>query len=148
MRKQNLFLVISMIFVVFLLTTGCGGNPAAPPIEEDFINMISVTPDSGLVDGVDTDFTVVVEYNLFTCDAGTIDVTIHPYLTSTIGLVIEKVNIDKGSGMYEFNFTIKPVNWGVDLSLAVHLKDPAVEYPSLDWDYRMLTFEEGVTPPD
>ena len=32
MKKQNLFLVISMIFVVFLLTTGCGGSPTAPPI--------------------------------------------------------------------------------------------------------------------
>lgn len=140
MKKFNLFLVALMIFVVFLLTTGCGGNPATPPIEEDFINIISVTPDSGLIDGVDTDFTVVVEYNLFTCDASIIDVTIHPYLTSTIGLVIEEVNINKGSGTHEFNFTIKPVNWGVDLSLAVHLRDPAVEYPSLDWDYMILTF--------
>jgi len=65
MKKQNLFLVISMIFVLFLFSTGCGGSPTAPPIEEDFINIISVTPNSGLIDGVDTDFKVVVEYNLF-----------------------------------------------------------------------------------
>ena len=32
MNKLNLFLVISMIFVVFLLTTGCGGSPTAPPL--------------------------------------------------------------------------------------------------------------------
>ena len=32
MKKQNLFLVISIIFVVFLLTTGCGGSPTAPPL--------------------------------------------------------------------------------------------------------------------
>jgi len=74
MKKLNLFLVISMIFVAFLLTTGCGGNPAAPPIEEDFINIISVTPDSGLVDGVDTNFTVVIEYNLYSYTQGEVQV--------------------------------------------------------------------------
>ena len=30
MKKQNLFLVISMIFVLFLFSTGCGGTPTTP----------------------------------------------------------------------------------------------------------------------
>ena len=30
MRKQNLFLVISMIFVLFLFLTGCGGSQTTP----------------------------------------------------------------------------------------------------------------------
>jgi len=123
MRKQNLFLVISMIFVIFLVTTGCGGNPTAPPIEEDFINIISVTPDSGLVDGVDTDFIVVVEYN------GWSPVWDAEFL------------VDKGSGTHEFNVTVIPKDWGSqgDFSVSVGLwKVPFVigEHNNLDWGYK------------
>jgi hypothetical protein len=75
MNKLNIFLVISMIFIAFLLTAGCGGTPTTPPIEEDFINIISVNPDSGLIDGVDTDFTVVVEYNLYSSTQGRLDIS-------------------------------------------------------------------------
>jgi len=32
MKKLNLFLVISMIFVLFLFTTGCGGSQTTPPL--------------------------------------------------------------------------------------------------------------------
>jgi len=74
MKKLNLFLVILIVVTIFLVLTGCGGSPTTPPIEEDFINIIGVTPDSGLVDGVDTDFTVVVEYNLYSYTQGEVQV--------------------------------------------------------------------------
>lgn len=145
MKKQNLFLVISMIFVVFLLTAGCGGNPAAPPIEEDFINIISVTPDSGLVDGVDTDFTVVVEYNLYSSNQGLLQV----------GFNIDDIDgwsmvqnadflVNKGSGTREFNVTVKPRNWGSqgDFSVLVILDEiPWVNNYSLASDKKILTFQ-------
>jgi len=110
-----LLLFISMIFVIFLLTTGCGGNPAAPPIEEDFINVISVTPDSGLVDGVDTDFTVVAEYNLVSCKTGTLSILFnhwHEWNPSClIGIDSASYSISKGSGTHEFNVTAVANNW-------------------------------------
>lgn len=70
MKKLNLFLVISVALSLIVCLSGCGGTPITPPIEEDFINIISVTPDSGLVDGVDTDFKVIVEYNLVSSNLG------------------------------------------------------------------------------
>ena len=142
MRKLNLFLVISMIFIAFLLTAGCGGTPTTPPIEEDFINIISVSPNSGLIDGVDTDFTVIVEYNLFTLDTGIISISLYPHLDSELGLMVEVVDVDKGYGTYEFNFTIKPKYWGRDLSLCVYIDEAELTITSLDYECRLLTFSE------
>ena len=70
MKKLNLFLVISVALSLIVCLSGCGGTPITPPIEEDLINIISVTPNSGLVDGIDTDFKVVVEYNLISGNQG------------------------------------------------------------------------------
>ena len=113
MKKQNLFLVILMTFVVFLLTTGCSLTP--PLIEEDFINIISVTPDSGLIDGVETAFKVVVEYNLFSADDGKLTIAFtNSEDTPEYHLMITSAThyINKGYGTYEFNVTTKPKDWG------------------------------------
>jgi hypothetical protein len=147
MNKLNLFLVISMIFVVFLFTAGCGGSPAAPPIEEDFINIISVNPDSGLIDGVDTDFTVVVEYNLYSSTQGRLDISFNTDMVDAWSPVWDaEFLVNKGSGTHEFNVTVKPRNWGSqgDFSVSVGLwKVPFVigEYNNLDWDKKILTFQ-------
>jgi hypothetical protein len=147
MKKQNLFLVILMIFVVFLLTTGCGGNPVAPPIEEDFINIISVTPDFGLIDAVDTDFTVVVEYNLYSSTQGTLDISFNTDMVDGWSPVWDaEFLVNKGSGTHEFNVTVIPKDWGSqgDFSVSVGLwKVPFVigEYNNLDWDEKILTFQ-------
>ena len=149
MKKLNLFLVISMIFVVFLLTTGCGGNPAAPPIEEDFINIISVTPDSGLVDGVDTDFTVVVEYNLYSSTEGELSISFNNLLNDegnpgnhwNIGSANYYIN--KGYGTHEFNVTVKPKDWGSEGDFSVWTcidEIPEIDNILLDCDEKILTF--------
>jgi hypothetical protein len=70
MKKVILFLVLSLTLSTVIGLAGCGGSSTTPLIEEDFINIVSVTPDSGLIDGVDTNFKVVVEYNLFSYDSG------------------------------------------------------------------------------
>jgi len=147
MKKLNLFLVISMIFVVFLLIAGCGGSPTTPPIEEDFINIISVTPNSGLIDGVDTNFTVVVEYNLFSYDSGELSISFsicdH---TPACHLVITSANhyINKGYGTHEFNVTVKPKDWGNegDFSVWVCIDEvPEIDNILLDCDENILTFQ-------
>ena len=149
MKKQNLFLVISMIFVLFLFSTGCGGSSTAPPIKEDFINIVSVNPDSGLVDGVDTDFTVVVEYNLYSSNQGLLQVGFN--IDDIDGQIdgwsmVQNADflVNKGSGTREFDVTVKPRNWGSqgDFSVLVILDEiPWVNNYSLAWDEKILTFQ-------
>jgi len=145
MKKQNLFLVILMTFVVCLLTTGCNLTP--PLIEEDFINIISVTPDSGLIDGVETAFKVVVEYNLFSYDNGRLTIAFtNSEDTPGYHLMIISATyyINKGYGTYEFNVTTKPKDWGsegVFLVCTCIDEVPQVEGPMLMCKQKTLTFE-------
>jgi len=150
MKKYNFFLVISMIFAAFLLTAGCGGTPTTPPIEEDFINIISVSPNSGLIDGVDTDFKVVVEYNLFSYDSGKLSISFNNLLNNEGNpgnhWVITSANhyINKGYGTHEFNVTVKPKDWGSegDFDVSVCIDEvPKIDNWLLDCDEEILTFK-------
>ena len=149
MKKQNLFLVISMIFVLFLFSTGCGGTPTTPPIEEDFINIISVTPNSGLIDGVDTNFKVVVEYNLYSSNQGTLEIgfnvdDIDGQMDGWSMVQNAEFLVNKGSGTHEFNVTVQPRNWGSqgDFSVLVILDEvPWVSNYVLASDEKILTFQ-------
>ena len=145
MKKQNLFLVILMTFVVFLLTTGC--SLTTPPLEEDWINIISVTPDSGLIDGVDTDFKVVVEYNLFSYDNGRLTIAfsnceVNPECHLMITSATHYIN--NGYGTHEYNVTTKPKDWGsegVFLVCTCIDEVPQVEGPMLMCKQKILTFQ-------
>ena len=146
MKKQNLFLVISIIFVVFLLTTGCGGNPTIPPIEEDFINIINVTPNSGLIDGVDTNFKVVVEYNLYSSNQGLLQVGFNNGESINSFRIVNNADfsVNKGSGTHEFNVTVIPKDWESqgDFRVLVILDEvPWVSNYALASDKEILTFK-------
>ena len=147
MKKFNLFLVTSVVFTIFLFLTGCGGNPTTPPIEEDFINIISVTPDSGLIDGVDTNFTVIVEYNLFSYNQGILEIgfnNVEEYMDAYLMLQNADFYVYKGSGTHEFNVTVKPRDWGSqeDFGVLVILNEyPWVSNYVLASDTEILTFQ-------
>jgi len=84
---------------------------------------------------MDTEFKVVVKYNLFSSKEGTLEISFN-----TDDLV------NKGSGIYEFNVTVKPQDWGSqgDFSVSVGLwKVPFVigEHNNLYWDIKILTFQ-------
>lgn len=87
MKKVNLFLVISVFLLTIMCLAGCGGTPTAPPVKEDFINIISVTPDSGLMDGVDTNFKVIVEYNLYSSNQGILQICFNDESINSYGVV-------------------------------------------------------------
>jgi len=119
-----------------------------PPISDDFINIIRVVPDSGLIDGVGTDFKVVVEYNLFSSKEGTLGIGFNTDEVNTWSFPVWDANylVNKGSGTHEFNVTVKPRNWGSqgDFSAFAGLwKFPFVigEYNNLDGDKKILTFQ-------
>ena len=146
MNKLNLFLVISMIFIAFLLTAGCGGTPTTPPIEEDFINIISVNSDSGLIDGVDTNFKVVVEYNLFTYNQGILLIGFNNGESiNSFGMVNNAdFLVNKGPGTHEFNVIVIPKDWGSQADFLVYVNISEYPHPStwtpLDSDTYALTF--------
>ena len=150
MKKVNLFLVISVFLFTIMYLAGCGGSLTTPPIDEDFINIISVTPDSGLIDGVDTNFTVVVEYNLASSAEGELSISFNNLLNDEGNpgnhWVITSANhyINKGSGTHEFNVTIKPKDWGYegDFNVWVCIDEIPEDIDSflLDCDEKILTF--------
>ena len=117
MKKVYLFLVISVALSLIVCLSGCGGTPITPSIEEDFINIISVTPDSGLVDGVDTDIKVVVGYNLISGNQGVLQIGFNNVEENHIEAYEMRIEdgdflVNKGSGTHEFNVTIIPKDWG------------------------------------
>ena len=99
-----------------------GGLKLVPPIADDFIKIISVTPSSGLIDGVDTEFKVVVEYNLFSSKEGTLEISFNTDEVDAWSPVWDaKFLVNKSSGTYEFNVTVKPKNWERQGDFSVHV---------------------------
>ena len=125
-----------------------GGFKLVPPIADDFIKIISVTPSSGLIDGVDTEFKVVVEYNLFSSKEGTLAIGFNIDEVNTWSFPVwdENYLVNKGSGTYEFNVIVKPKDWrsqGDFSAFAGLWKFPFVigEYNNLDGDKKIITFQ-------
>lgn len=121
-----------------------------PSISDDFINVISVTPNSGLIDGVDTEFKVVVEYNLFSSVKGKLSISFNNLLNNKGNpdnhWYIESADyhINKGYGMHEFNVTVKPKDWGSegDFDVSVCLDEiPNIDNWLLDCDEKILIFK-------
>jgi len=117
-----------------------------PPISDDFINIISVTPSSGLIDGVDTYFKVVVKYNLFSSNEGLLQVAFNNQESINSARFVKDAHciVYKGSGMYEFNVTAKSKNWGSegDFNVLVTLDEiPQVSNRFLVTDVKILTFK-------
>ena len=118
-----------------------------PSILDDFINIISVIPDSGLTDRVDTNFKIVVKYNLFSSTEGTLEISFNTDVVDEWSPIWDaKFLVNKGSGTHEFNVTVKPRNWRSqgDFSVSVGLwKVPFVigEHNNLDWDRKILAFQ-------
>ena len=121
-----------------------------PPISDDFINIINVNPDSGLVDGVDTDFTVVVEYNLASSTEGKLSISFNNLLNNKGNpdnhwhIESAYYHINKGYGTHEFNVTVKPKDWGSEGDFDVNVcidEIPNIDNWLLDCDEKILTFK-------
>lgn len=126
--------------IKYLYEQGCVGNEDG----EDFINIISVTPDSGLVEGKNTNFTVVVEYNLYSYDQGSLGIGFNTDVVDRWEVFSNATFlINKGYGTHEFNVTVKPKNWGSegDFSVWVCIDEvPEIDNILLECDEKILTF--------
>lgn len=143
--SYNKIFVLFCIVVVLVLMTGCDGAPSIVD-EEDFINIISVTPDSGLIDGVYTDFTVVVEYNLVSHDTGVLMIGFNNGDEIGTASMISNAShiVNKGSGKYTFNVNALTKNWGTQGDFLVYVNISEYPHPvpwmALDFDNYVLAF--------
>lgn len=111
--------------------------------EKDFVRIVSITPNSGLRDGVETEFTGILEYNLISYNKGRLfigfnnDKKINQYMHEL------SIDIDKGRGTHEFKVSCKPKDWKNlgDFGVLVCIDEvPAVEKYSLYCHKKILTF--------
>ena len=111
----------------------------------DSINIVSVSPNSGLVDGDDYDFTVVVEYDLVTKDQGELDIGFNNGSDISKFRMLEEYQIvDQGNGQHTFNVSATAADWGVagDFQVFVYICEYPHDTPfyTLDVDFMTLTF--------
>jgi len=101
---------------------------------------------TGLVDGVDTNFTVVIEYNLYSYTQGEVQVGFNNGESINSFRIVNNAEflVNKGSGTHEFNVTVKPKDWGSQGDFSVYVNISEYPHPStwtpLDGDTRVLTF--------
>lgn len=110
--------------------------------EKDFVRIISITPDSGLVDGVETEFTAIVEYNLVSYSDGIVSINFN-YSKPNTWHALQSETLYKGRGTHEFKVTCKPKNWkGTgDFSVLVCIDEvPAIDKYLLHCHEKILHF--------
>jgi len=95
---------------------------------------------------MDTNFKVVVKYNLFSSNEGLLQVAFNNQESINSIRFVKDTHciVYKGSGMYEFNVTVKPKNWGSqgDFRVLVTLDEiPQVSNRFLATDVKILTFK-------
>jgi hypothetical protein len=122
----------------------------------DYVKILSVTPDSGLIDGVWTDFVIEAEYRLDSFEKGTLWVQFNlgeyfncpclPWNCFSIDGIIGDtvIHVNRGTGSHIFNVSLRPKDWGDlgDFRLLVDLDEfPIVEEYSLAYEFRVLSFK-------
>ena len=121
-----------------------------PAILDDYIKIISVTPNSGLVNGVDTVFNVFVQYNLASFTEGKLSISFNNLLNNKgnpdnhWNVESADYHISKGYGPHEFNVTLKPKDWKSkgDFDVSVCIDElPHIDDWLLDCDEKILTFK-------
>ena len=124
-----------IVYLCFMVLVGCDkNNPIPVPVDTvDKITILSVTPNNGLTDGQPTDFSVMVSYNLYKRQTGTLMIGFNnsPSTGAFVMLPDADKIVNKGSGQHTFNVTAtikdwahKPTLW----SMSIYRRIP---YPSI-----------------
>jgi len=139
---KHLFLIIGILsFVILQSCEKENGNEEL----EDNIQIISVSPSSGLVDGVDFDFTVKVEYDLASVNSGLLMIGFNTVEVNRFRMISEASTIvDKGAGTHTFNVTATAKDWLADGDFQVYVNLSENPHPSewtpLSTDVEPLSF--------
>ena len=107
---------LKVAFVVALptgLILACGEDPAGPaPEPPDTIIILSVDPDSGLVDGADTAFEVTFQYELTTNVQASIDISFNNIFSARHLSPVSTITVDRGEGELTAQVAARAKDWG------------------------------------
>ena len=125
---KHFFLIFGILS--FTIFQSCEKENGSEELEDN-IEIISVSPSSGLVDGVDYDFTVTVEYNLASVDSGLLMIGFNTVEVDRFRMISEaSVIVGKGSGTHTFNVTITAKDWLADGDFQVYVNLSENPHPS------------------
>ena len=88
----------------------------------DAIGIISVDPDSDLVDGTEYSFTVKTAYELVSADTAELNIGFNTENAFSYNLISDAVTtVSKGSGKYTFTVSATAKNWGASGDFEVYI---------------------------
>jgi len=129
------------VFYIKILSITEGGD-------YDYVKIQSVTPSTGLTDGVEQQFTVKVDYALVTLEQGLITAGFNgDNIYGPNSFSFEEFDVNKGKGSHTFYITVVPKDWGVEgeFCAAVNLGHyPDGTSESWEWlahDEKILSFK-------
>ncbi len=136
-----------MTRILFLVLTWCLLLFGCDLFNQDSVDIVSVVPDSGLVDGQSYTFTVGVRYRIASAEQGELSVGFNNGDASDVFLMATSGNaiVEKGSGEHSFEVIAmaKKWEWGTPFQIIATLS----EYPhssstwtNLDSDKKSLHF--------
>jgi hypothetical protein len=115
MIKKNR--VVILLTVLLGLTVAGNVNSSS---NSDFIRIINITPNSNLMDGTNQQFTVTVEYGLFTKEDGIVYVGFNSYKPDMYTLMGNLI-IKRGTGVHTFNVTALTKDWQSSAMFGVYV---------------------------
>jgi len=140
---KQFFIIIGFLSLIML--QGCEKDPDIDK-EIDRIEIISISPSMLLVDGVEYNFNVEIEYDLVTVNSGFLMIGFNTENIDEYDMLSEaSVIVDKGSGVHTFDITTRAKDWMSEGDFEVYVNLSENPHPPtwtpLASDIMTLSFE-------
>ena len=138
--------ILAIVLVFGMAVIGCDNDPDNGGGNDDVDSVIikTVTPNASLIDGVDQQFIITVDYKLLTLEQGRLDIGFNTDQLNSYR-VFNKEIVSKGNGTRTFNLSVRLKNWFPDgeFQVRAYLAPPALTEGSraLAWDSKILSFK-------
>ena len=141
---KQFFIIIGFLSLIMLL--GCEKDTDIDK-EIDIIEIISISPSMLLVDGVEYNFIVNIEYDLVTVNSGMLMIGFNTENYDEYVMLSEATEIvSKGSGVHTFDITTIAKDWMSEGDFEVYVNLSENPHPSswapLATDVMTLNFED------
>ena len=141
---KQFFIIIGFLSLIML--QGCEKDPDIDK-EIDIIEIISISPSMLLVDGVEYNFIVNIEYDLVTVNSGMLMIGFNTEEIGLFHMLSEATEIvSKGSGVHTFDITTIAKDWMSEGDFEVYVNLSENPHPStwapLATDVMTLNFED------